>query len=141
MIKKLGMVVLWSCVIIYGVYIFLLLFFKNIIGLAILAVLAIIVIAFKLYRNRYKISFKRQVKMLSKVCEKSPNDSQIIPEEQFTESFDSANFFIHYKPETQEFFFSSYYYIILPDCVETWNKAGRNSRILLPRKPPIQKSK
>ena len=52
--SKLGMVVLWSCVIIYGVYIFLLLFFTNIIGLAVLAVLAIIVIAFKLYRNRYK---------------------------------------------------------------------------------------
>ena len=109
--SKLGMVVLWSCVIIYGVYIFLLLFFTNIIGLAILAVLAIIVIAFKLYRNRYKILFKRQVKMLSRVCEKSPDDSLIIPEEQFTESFDSANFFIQYKPETKEFFFSSYYYL------------------------------
>ena len=133
MIKKLGMVVLWSCVIIYGVYIFLLLFFKNIIGLA------IIVIAFKLYRNRYKISFKRQVKMLSKVCEKSPNDSQIIPEEQFTESFDSANFFIQYKPETQEFFFSSYYYIILPDCVETWNKAVKELKDLVAKEAPDTK--
>lgn len=102
--SKLGMVVLWSCVIIYGVYIFLLLFFTNIIGLAILAVLAIIVIAFKLYRNRYKILFKRRVKMLSRVCEKSPDDSYIMPEEKFTESFDSANFFIQYKPETKEFF-------------------------------------
>ena len=139
MIKKLGMIVLWSCVIIYGVYIFLLLFFTNIIGLAILAVLAIIVIAFKLYRNRYKISFKRQVKMLSKVCEKSPNDSQIIPEEQFTESFDSANFFIHYKPETQEFFFSSYYYIILPDCVETWNKAVKELKDLVAKEAPDTK--
>lgn len=139
MIKKLGMVVLWSCVIIYGVYIFLLLFFKNIIGLAILAVLAIIVIAFKLYRNRYKILFKRQVKMLSRVCEKSPNDSLIIPEEQFTESFDSANFFIHYKPETQEFFFSSYYYIILPDCVETWNKAVKELKDLVAKEAPDTK--
>ena len=134
MIKKLGMVVLWSCVIIYGVYIFLLLFFKNIIGLAILAVLAIIVIAFKLYRNRYKILFKRQVKMLSRVCEKSPDDSQ-----QFTESFDSANFFIHYKPETQEFFFSSYYYIILPDCVETWNKAVKELKDLVAKEAPDTK--
>ena len=139
MIKKLGMVVLWSCVIIYGVYIFLLLFFKNIIGLAILAVLAIIVIAFKLYRNRYKILFKRQVKMLSRVCEKSPDDSQIIPEEQFTESFDSANFFIQYKPETQEFFFSSYYYIILPDCVETWNKAVKELKDLVAKEAPDTK--
>ena len=134
MIKKLGMVVLWSCVIIYGVYIFLLLFFKNIIGLAILAVLAIIVIAFKLYRNRYKILFKRQVKILSRVCEKSPDDSQ-----QFTESFDSANFFIHYKPETQEFFFSSYYYIILPDCVETWNKAVKELKDLVAKEAPDTK--
>ena len=132
--SKLGMVVLWSCVIIYGVYIFLLLFFKNIIGLAILAVLAIIVIAFKRYRNRYKILFKRQVKMLSRVCEKSPDDSQ-----QFTESFDSANFFIHYKPETQEFFFSSYYYIILPDCVETWNKAVKELKDLVAKEAPDTK--
>lgn len=90
--SKLGMVVLWSCVIIYGVYIFLLLFFTKIIGLAVLAVLAIIVIAFKLYRNRYKILFKRRVKMLSTICEKSSDDSHIMHEEQLTESFDSANF-------------------------------------------------
>ena len=139
MIKKLGMVVLWSCVIIYGVYIFLLLFFKNIIGLAILAVLAIIVIAFKLYRNRYKILFKRQVKMLSRVCEKSPNDSRIMPEEQFTESFDSANFFIQYKPETKEFFFSSYYYLIFPDYVEIWSKAVNEVKILVSMEAPETK--
>ena len=130
------MVVLWSCVIIYGVYIFLLLFFTNIIGLAILAVLAIIVIAFKLYRNRYKILFKRRVKMLSRVCEKSPNDSYIMPEEQFTESFDSANFFIQYKPETKEFFFSSYYYLIFPDYVEIWSKAVMEVKILVSKEAP-----
>ena len=133
------MVVLWSCVIIYGVYIFLLLFFTNIIGLAILAVLAIIVIAFKLYRNRYKILFKRRVKMLSRVCEKSPNDSRIMPEEQFTESFDSANFFIQYKPETKEFFFSSYYYLIFPDYVEIWSKAVKEVKILVSKKAPETK--
>ena len=134
--SKLGMVVLWSCVIIYGVYIFLLLFFTNIIGLAVLAVLAIIVIAFKLYRNRYKILFKRRVKMLSRVCEKSPNDSQIMPEEQFTESFDSANFFIHYKPETKEFFFSSYCYLIFPDYVEIWSKTVKEVKILVSKDAP-----
>lgn len=42
--------------------------------------------------------------MLSRVCEKSPNDSRIMPEEQFTESFDFANFFVSYKSETKEFF-------------------------------------
>lgn len=134
--SKLGMVVLWSCVIIYGVYIFLLLFFTNIIGLAILAVLAIIVIAFKLYRNRYKIWFKRQVKMLSTICEKSSDDSYIMPEEKFTESFDSANFFIQYKPETKEFFFSSYYYLIFPDYVEIWSKAVNEVKILVSKEAP-----
>lgn len=134
--SKLGMVVLWSCVIIYGVYIFLLLFFTNIIGLAILAVWAIIVIAFKLYRNRYKILFKRRVKMLSRVCEKSPNDSRIMPEEKFTESFDSANFFVQYKPETKEFFFSSYYYLIFPDYVEIWSKAVNEVKILVSKEAP-----
>ena len=137
--SKLGMVVLWSCVIIYGVYIFLLLFFTNIIGLAILAVLAIIVIAFKLYRNRYKILFKRQVKMLSTICEKSSDDSYIMPEEKFTESFDSANFFIQYKPETKEFFFSSYYYLIFPDYVEIWSKAVNEVKILVSKEAPETK--
>ncbi len=134
--SKLGMVVLWSCVIIYGVYIFLLLFFTNIIGLTILVILAIIFIAFKLYRNRYKILFKRRVKMLSTVCEKSPDDSYIMPEEKFTESFDSANFFIQYKPETKEFFFSSYYYLIFPDYVEIWSKAVNEVKILVSKEAP-----
>lgn len=139
MIKKLGMVVLWSCVIIYGVYIFLRLFFTNIIGLTILVILAIIFIAFKLYRNRYKIWFKRRVKMLSTVCEKSPDDSYIMPEEKFTESFDSANFFIQYKPETKEFFFSSYYYLIFPDYVEIWSKAVKEVKILVSKEAPETK--
>lgn len=133
------MVVLWSCVIIYGVYIFLRLFFTNIIGLTILVILAIIFIAFKLYRNRYKIWFKRRVKMLSTVCEKSPDDSYIMPEEKFTESFDSANFFIQYKPETKEFFFSSYYYLIFPDYVEIWSKAVKEVKILVSKEAPETK--
>ena len=136
--SKLGMVVLWSCVIIYVVYLFLLLFFTNIIGLAILGVLAIIVFAFKLYRNRYKILFKRQVKILSSVCEKSSDDFDT-PEEQFTESFDSANFFIQYKPETKEFLFSSYSYIILPDYVETWRKAVKEVKALVAKEVPNAK--
>lgn len=133
------MVVLWSCVIIYGVYIFLLLFFTNIIGLTILVILAIIFIAFKLYRNRYKILFKRQVKMLSTVCEKSSDDSYIMPEDKFTESFDSANFFVQYKPETKEFFFCSYYYFIFPDYVETWSKAVKEVKALVSKEAPETK--
>lgn len=134
--SKLGMVVLWSCVIIYGVYIFLLLFFTNIIGLAVLAVLAIIVIAFKLYRNRYKILFKRRVKMLSTICEKSSDDSHIMHEEQLTESFDSANFLVSYKSETKEFFFCSYYYFIFPDYVKTWSKAVKEIQALVSKEAP-----
>ena len=137
--SKLGMVVLWSCVIIYGVYIFLLLFFTNIIGLAVLAVLAIIVIAFKLYRNRYKILFKRRVKMLSTICEKSSDDSHIMHEEQLTESFDSANFFVSYKSETKEFFFCSYYYFIFPDYVKTWSKAVKEIQALVSKEAPKTK--
>ena len=133
------MVVLWSCVIIYGVYIFLLLFFTNIIGLTILVILAIIFIAFKLYRNRYKILFKRQVKMLSTICEKSSDDSHIMYEEQLTESFDSANFFVSYKSETKEFFFCSYYYFIFPDYVKTWSKAVKEIQALVSKEAPKTK--
>ena len=74
--------------------------------------------------------------MLSTVCEKSPNDSHIMSEEQFTESFDSANFFIQYKPETKEFFFSSYYYLIFPDYVEIWSKAVNEVKILVSKEAP-----
>ena len=77
--------------------------------------------------------------MLSRVCEKSPNDSRIMPEEQFTESFDSANFFIQYKPETKEFFFSSYYYLIFPDYVEIWSKAVNEVKILVSKEAPETK--
>lgn len=98
--SKLGMVVLWCIVIIYGIGVITHIC-SDIIGVVVLVILAVISIIFVLYAKRYKIWFKRQVKMLSTVCEKSPNDSRIMPEEQFTESFDSANFFIQYKPETQ----------------------------------------
>ena len=74
--------------------------------------------------------------MLSRVCEKSPNDSRIMPEEQFTESFDSANFFVQYKPETKEFFFCSYYYLIFPDYVKTWSKAVKEVKILVSKEAP-----
>ena len=89
--SKLGMVVLWCIVIIYGIGVITHIC-SDIIGVVVLVILAVISIIFVLYAKRYKIWFKRQVKMLSTVCEKSPNDSHIMPEEQFTESFDSANF-------------------------------------------------
>ena len=129
------MVVLWCILIIYGIGVIAHIC-SDIIGVVVLVVLAVVSIAFVLFAKRYKIWFKRQVKMLSTVCEKSPNDSQIMPEEQFTESFDSANFFIQYKPETKEFFFSSYYYLIFPDYVEIWSKAVKEVKILVSKEAP-----
>lgn len=81
--SKLGMVVLWCIVIIYGIGVITHIC-SDIIGVVVLVILAVISIIFVLYAKRYKIWFKRQVKMLSTVCEKSPNDSHIMPEEQFT---------------------------------------------------------
>ena len=77
--------------------------------------------------------------MLSTVCEKSPDDSYIMPEEKFTESFDSANFFIQYKPETNEFFICSYYYFIFPDYVKTWSKAVKEIQALVSKEAPKTK--
>ena len=138
--SKLGMVVLWCIVIIYGIGVITHIC-SDIIGVVVLVILAVISIIFVLYAKRYKIWFKRQVKMLSTVCEKSPDDSHIMHEEQLTESFDSANFFVQYKPETKEFFFCSYYYFIFPDYVETWSKTVKEVKALSPRKPQKQKSK
>ena len=138
--SKLGMVVLWCIVIIYGIGVITHIC-SDIIGVVVLVILAVISIIFVLYAKRYKIWFKRRVKMLSTVCEKSPDDSYIMPEEKFTESFDSANFFVQYKPETKEFFFRSYYYFIFPNYVKTWSKAVRKSKHLFLRKRLKQKSK
>ena len=136
--SKLGMVVLWCIVIIYGIGVITHIC-SDIFGVVVLAVLAVVSIAFVLFAKRYKIWFKRRVKMLSTVCEKSPDDSYIMPEEKFTESFDSANFFIQYKPETKEFFFSSYYYLIFPDYVEIWSKAVKEVKILVSKEAPETK--
>ncbi len=75
--SKLGMVVLWCIVIIYDIGVITHIC-SDIIGVVVLVILAVISIIFVLYAKRYKIWFKRQVKMLSTVCEKSPNDSHIM---------------------------------------------------------------
>lgn len=138
--SKLGMVVLWCIVIIYGIGVITHIC-SDIFGVVVLVVLAVVSIAFVLFAKRYKIWFKRQVKMLSTICEKSSDDSYIMPEEKFTESFDSANFFIQYKPETKEFFFSSYYYLIFLITSRLGARRLRRSKHLSPRKPQKQKSK
>ena len=81
--SKLGMVVLWCSVIIYGIGVITHIC-SDIFGVVVLVVLAVVSIAFVLFAKRYKIWFKRRVKMLSTVCEKSPDDSYIMPEEKFT---------------------------------------------------------
>lgn len=83
--SKLGMVVLWCIVIIYGIGVITHIC-SDIFGVVVLVVLAVVSIAFVLFAKRYKIWFKRRVKMLSTVCEKSPDDSYIMPEDKFTES-------------------------------------------------------
>ena len=136
--SKLGMVVLWCIVIIYGIGVITHIC-SDIIGVVVLVILAVISIIFVLYANRYKILFKRQVKMLSTICEKSSDDSHIMHEEQLTESFDSANFFVSYKSETKEFFFCSYYYFIFPDYVKTWSKAVKEIQALVSKEAPKTK--
>lgn len=79
------MVVLWCIVIIYGIGVITHIC-SDIIGVVVLGVWAVVSIAFVLFAKRYKIWFKRRVKMLSTVCEKSPDDSYIMHEEKFTES-------------------------------------------------------
>lgn len=135
--SKLGMGVLWCIVIIYGIGV-LAHICSDVIGVIVLVVLAVLSIAFVLYAKRNNIWFKRRVKMLKTVCTESPDDFQMHGEPLF-ESFDSANFFVQYKPETKEFFFSSYSYIILPDYVEVWNKAVKEVKALVAKKAPEAK--
>ena len=139
--SKLGMVVLWSCVIIYGVYIFLLLFFTNIIGLAVLAVLAIIVIAFKLYRNRYKycsrgksrclVRFARSRPMILTSCPKNnlPN-LLILPTS-------SSHTSLRQRSSFSVATITSFFLITL----RLGARRLRRSRHLSPRKPQKQKLK
>lgn len=138
--SKLGMVVLWCIVIIYGIGVIAHICSDSI-GVVVLVILAVISIIFVLYANRYKILFKRQVKMLSTICEKSSDDSHIMHEEQLTESFDSANFFVSYKSETKEFFsvatITSFFLITL----RLGARRLRRSKHLFLRKRLKQKSK
>lgn len=138
--SKLGMVVLWCIVIIYGIGVITHIC-SDIIGVVVLVILAVISINFVLYAKRYKIWFKRQVKMLSTICEKSSDDSHIMHEEQLTESFDSANFFVSYKSETKEFFsvatITSFFLITL----RLGARRLRRSKHLFLRKRLKQKSK
>lgn len=138
--SKLGMVVLWCIVIIYGIGVITHIC-SDIIGVVVLVILAVISIIFVLYAKRYKIWFKRRVKMLSTVCEKSPDDSYIMPEEKFTESFDSANFFIQYKPERRSSFSAATITLFFLITLRLGARRLRRSKHLFLRKRLKQKSK
>ena len=129
--------VLWCIVIIYGIGVIAHIC-SDMIGVVVLVVLAVLSIAFVLYAQKDKLWFKRRVRILRKVCTKSPDEFQMHGEPLF-ESFDSVNFFVQYKPETKEFFFSSYSYIILPDYVETWSKAVKEVKAIVNKEAPDAK--
>lgn len=135
--SKLGMAFLWCIVIIYGIGV-LAHYSSETLGSIALAFVACAVIAIVRHVNHDKWWFKRQVKILKTVCEKSPDDFQMHNDPLFM-SFDSANFFIQYKPETKEFLFCSYSYIILPDYVEAWSKAVKEVKALVAKEAPDAK--
>lgn len=135
--SKLGMAFLWCIVIIYGIGV-LAHYSSETLGSIALAFVACAVVAIVRHVNHDKWWFKRRVKILKTVCEKSPDDFQMHNDPLFM-SFDSANFFIQYKPETKEFLFSSYSYIILPDYVEIWRKAVKEVKALVAKEAPDAK--
>ena len=138
--SKLGMVVLWCIVIIYGIVVITHIC-SDIIGVVVLVILAVVSIAFVLFAKRYKIWFKRRVKMLSTICEKSPDDSYIMPEESLpnllilpTSSYNTS--------QRQRSSFSAS--IIISSFLITLRLGARRlrrSKHLSPRKPQKQKSK
>lgn len=138
MIRKIEIVALWCFTIIYAVYILTMFFLTNIFGLIVIVLLIIIAFALRWYRNRHKIWFKRRAKILRSICTKSPDDFQMNGEP-LSQSFETDNFFIQYEPETKEFLFSSYQYIILPNYVETWNKAIKDIKALIAKEAPNTK--
>ena len=135
MIRKIGIVLLWCFTIIYAVYIIALFFFTNILVMIVLVLLIIIAFSFRWYKNRHKIWFRRKAKILKTICTKSPDDFQMNGEP-LSESFETDNFFIQYEPDTKEFIFSSYSYIILPNYVETWDKAIKDIKALIAKEAP-----
>ncbi|MCE8943036.1 hypothetical protein K0G28_22765, partial [Bacteroides faecis] len=71
--------------------------------------------------------------MLRTICPNSPNDFRMIGDPLF-ESFSLGNFFIQYKPETKEFHLCCCIYMVLPNIVETWNKAIEDINTIIAQK-------
>lgn len=132
---KLGIAVLWCFTIIYVVYIIAMFFFTNILVMIVLVLLIFVAFSFRWYKNRHKVWFRRRVKILRTVCTMYPDDFQK-DGEPLSESFDTDNFFIQYRPDTKEFLFCSYSYIIFPNYVETWSKAIKDIKALIAKEAP-----
>ena len=138
--SKLGMVVLWSCVIIYGIGVITHIC-SDIIGVVVLVILAVISIIFVLYAKRYKILFKRRVKMLSRVCEKSPNDSRIMPEEQLPNLLIQPTSLYSTSLRRRSSFSAATITLFFLITLRLGSRRLRRLRHLSPRKPQKQKSK
>lgn len=90
------------------------------------------------YFNRHERWFRKRVNMLRTICPNSPNDFRMIGDPLF-ESFSLGNFFIQYKPETKEFHLCCCIYMVLPNIVETWNKAIEDINTIIAQKAPYVK--
>ncbi len=99
--------------------------------------LVVVICGFLLYADRNKRWFRKRIKILETICAKA-SDSSITNEYLFV-SFDSDNFFVQYRPETAEFVFSSYIYIIRPNQTEVWNKMVGDIKTLINKEAPDTK--
>ncbi len=120
-IKKLGLFVLWCICIILGLKA-LTHAFSETVGIVIIVCVVVVADIVQRYFNRHERWFRKRVNMLRTICPNSPNDFRMIGDPLF-ESFSLGNFFIQYKPETKEFHLCCCIYMVLPNIVETWNKA------------------
>ena len=136
-IKKLGLFVLWCICIILGLKA-LTHAFSETVGIVIIVCVVVVADIVQRYLNRHERWFRKRVNMLRTICPNSPNDFRMIGDPLF-ESFSLGNFFIQYKPETKEFHLCCCIYMVLPNIVETWNKAIEDINTIIAQKAPYVK--
>lgn len=136
-IKKLGLFVLWCICIILGLKA-LTHAFSETVGIVIIVCVVVVADIVQRYFNRHERWFRKRVNMLRTICPNSPNDFRMIGDPLF-ESFSLGNFFIQYKPETKEFHLCCCIYMVLPNIVETWNKAIEDINTIIAQKAPYIK--
>ena len=136
-IKKLGLFVLWCICIILGLKA-LTHAFSETVGIVIIVCVVVVADIVQRYLNRHERWFRKRVNMLRTICPNSPNDFRMIGDPLF-ESFSLGNFFIQYKPETKEFHLCCCIYMVLPNIVETWNKAIEDINTIIAQRAPYVK--